>query len=288
MNICLLVGMWSNFHTHSHYCDGKGSMVDYLEAARNTGMAQIGFSSHAPLPFPCNWCMKKAGMPDYLLEIASAKQNYRDIEVYAGLEIDYIPGMTGPADSSASLDYTIGSIHFVGRSDAGWWEIDNTLEVFRAGLDAIFKGNIRPAVEEYFNLTRDMMRKSRPDILGHMDKIKINAKHFSWEESDAWYIAEIEKTLKEIQGTDTIIEVNTRGIYKKKSETTYPSPWILERILDCGIPITISSDAHHRDDLTREFGACLSLIKDIGFRNISVLKSGTWTDVPVNEYGPVS
>lgn len=287
MNICLLVEMWSNFHTHSHYCDGKGTMADYLEAARNLRVGQIGFSSHAPLPFPCNWCMKKAGMPDYLFEIASAKKNYRDIEVYAGLEIDYIPGIIGPADFGGLLDYTIGSIHFVGRSDAGWWEIDNTLEVFRAGLDAIFKGDIRPAVEEYFNLTRDMMRKSRPDILGHMDKIKINAKHFSWEESEPWYIAEIEKTLNEIRGTNTIVEVNTRGIYKKKSETTYPSPWILERILDCGIPITISSDAHHRDDLTSEFGACLSLIKDIGFRNISVLKSGTWKEVPVNEHGPV-
>ena len=129
-----------------------------------------------------------------------------------------------------------------------------------------------------------MTRKSRPDILGHLDKIKINAKQFSLDESESWYVDAVEETLRTVRGTTIIVEVNTRGIYKKKSDTTYPSPWILERILHYGIPVTISSDAHHPDELTRGFESTRELIRDIGFRNISVLKSGTWKSVPLNEY----
>jgi histidinol-phosphatase (PHP family) len=278
--------MWSNFHTHSHYCDGKGSMEDYLMAAKDQRVGSIGFSSHAPLPFPCKWCMKRDELPNYLQEISSASRRFPEAEIYSGLEVDYIPGVVGPSDFR-SLDFTIGSIHFAGRFNDTWWEIDNTLEVFKAGLEKIFKGDIRAAIMEYYDLTRDMMRKSRPDILGHLDKIKINAKHFSFAESEPWYVTTIDDTLKSVMGTNTIIEANTRGIYKKKSEATYPSPWILERILHYNIPITISSDAHHPDDLTREFESTWSLINEIGFKNVSVLKSGIWKKVPLNEYGNV-
>lgn len=279
--------MWSNFHTHSHYCDGKGAMLDYLRTATEKGVDHLGFSSHAPLPFSCNWCMKKEHFGDYLSEIAEAKKEFPGVEVYAGLEIDFIPGVIGPDDFSGKLDFTIGSIHFVGRTDARFWEIDNTVEVFKDGLDRIFKGDLCFAVSEYFRLTREMIRTSPPDILGHLDKIKVNARNFSLDESEQWYVAQVEETLQTVRGTETIIEVNTRGLYKKKSDHTYPSPWILERILDSSIPITISSDAHNPEDLTREFEATCSLIKDIGFKEVSVLKSGTWKTVPLDQYGAV-
>lgn len=280
--------MWSNFHTHSHYCDGKGTMLDYLGAAREFGLRYIGFSSHAPLPLPCKWCMRSEHLSKYLDEIASARKEFPDIEVYDGLEVDYIPDKIGPHTFSDQLHFTIGSIHFAGNFGSTWWEIDNTLEVFREGLQNIFHGDLRAAITEYYHRTRRMINESPPDILGHLDKIKINAKHFSFGESEPWYVDQIDKTLATLRGSNIIVEVNTRGLYKKKSDTTYPSPWILERIQHAGIPITLSSDAHHPDDLTREFESTWSLVKDIGFKNVSILKSGMWTKMPLNEYGVVS
>lgn len=279
--------MWSNFHTHSHYCDGKGAILDYLKAATEQGIGRIGFSSHAPLPFPCKWTMRKERFGEYLSEIAEGKKEYPGLEVYTGLEIDFIPNLIGPADFSDKLDFTIGSIHFVGRTDTMFWEIDNTVDIFRDGLDKIFKGNLRDAVTEYFSLTREMVRMSPPDVLGHMDKIKVNAKNFSLDEAEAWYVAQVEETLQAVRGRETIIEVNTRGLYKKKSDHTYPSPWILERIHDYRIPVTISSDAHHPDDLTSEFEFARSMIRDIGFKEVSVLTRDMWRNVPLDEYGPV-
>lgn len=277
--------MWSNFHTHNQYCDGKGALKDYLEEALTCGVKTIGFSSHAPIPFPCKWCISNEAFPQYLEEIGSLKPLFPALNIYKGLEIDFIPGIMSPADFSSVLDYTIGSIHFVEQFEGTHWEIDNTREVFDKGLTRIFHGDIRKAITRYYELTREMMENTPPDILGHLDKIKVNAKHYAIDESEGWYRDEIDKTLKVIAASKTIVEVNTRGLYKEKSATPYPSPWILERIRDAGISIMLNSDAHHPDDLTREFVPTLSLLSDIGFKHLSLLHRGIWIKIPLDEYG---
>jgi histidinol-phosphatase (PHP family) len=224
-------------------------------------------------------------LPAYLMEIERARNVFPDIEIYSGLEIDYVPGIISPKDFQSTLDYTIGSVHFVGQYEGTHWEIDNTREVFREGLTKIFHEDVRSAVCEYLRLTREMVEIAPPDIVGHLDKIKINALHFNFSETESWYVREIEKTLETISRSKSIVEVNTRGIYKKKSSTTYPSPWILERIRHANIPVMISSDAHHPDELTLEFESAMALLKDLGFLNISVLKDRRWTTTPIHNYG---
>jgi histidinol-phosphatase (PHP family) len=277
--------MWSNFHTHSHYCDGKGKIHEYLQAAANAGIESIGFSSHAPLPFTCTWCMNENALPAYLDEIENARRSFPQLEVYKGLEVDYIPGVVSPLTFSRKLDFTIGSIHFVGEHDGKRWEIDNTLQVFKDGLRKIFNDDLRAAVTRYLELTREMLITAPPDILGHLDKIKVNAREASFDESEGWYREGIRELVDTIAERQCIVEVNTRGLYKKKSDTTYPSPWILEQLHDCNIRITISSDAHHPQELTREFGATLALLDDIGFKNITLLQNGIWKEMPLSEYG---
>jgi histidinol-phosphatase (PHP family) len=228
--------------------------------------------------------MKTGAFPGYLEEIEQARHAFPDLEINSGLEVDYIPDTISPRIFAPKLDYTIGSIHFVDGFEGKFWEIDNTFEVFNEGLSTIFGGDVRAALARYYHLTREMIVKGEPDVLGHMDKIKINASRF-FDESERWYRDEIDKTLKIVSETGTIVEVNTRGIYKKKSESTYPGAWILERILHQGIPITMSSDAHHPEDLVREFEPTRNMLADLGFKNICVLKKGIWKNMPLSEYG---
>jgi histidinol-phosphatase (PHP family) len=278
--------MWSNFHTHSYYCDGKGAPEDYLLSARQSNLNFIGFSSHAPVSFPCKWTMKNEELQNYLQEIESLKTIYPDIEIYKGLEVDFIPGIISPRDFKSVLDYTIGSIHFVDDFAGTPWEIDNSLAIFKEGLEKIFHNDIRAAITRYLQLTREMVASEAPDIAGHIDKIKIhNTPDPLFDESEKWYRDEMDKTLKAIREADVILEVNTRGLYKKKAVTTYPSPWVLERAYDLKIPITISSDAHHPEDIIREFQPSAAMLKDIGFKNLSILKSGIWKQVPFTEHG---
>ena len=88
---------WTNFHTHSHYCDGEGNLEDYIRKAIDKKMFAIGFSSHAPVDFKSYWHMEKTRLDEYLKEISDLQDKYsKDIRIYSGLEVDYIPGIIGP------------------------------------------------------------------------------------------------------------------------------------------------------------------------------------------------
>ncbi|MEI9918191.1 MAG: histidinol-phosphatase [Bacteroidota bacterium] len=274
--------MWTNYHCHTNFCDGKKSVAEVVAQAKAIGMIAIGLSSHAPLPFDNKWSMKPGMLGQYLEEISKVKEQHKDMQVYAGLEVDFIPGKISPLDFKDKLDYTVGSVHFV---DNGW-EIDNTYDVFFEGLKTNFDGSIRRAVARYFELTREMVKTTPPDIVGHFDKIKMhNRGDRFYMEEEPWYREQVDLTLDTIAKAGCIIEVNTRGLYQNKVDTTYPSPWILEEILRKNIPITISSDAHHPDDLVNRFPETARELADIGFKKIRILLNGKWEDVAFGEHG---
>jgi len=279
--------MWTNFHMHSNYCDGKGELTDYVDEAKKLNMLSVGFSSHAPVPFPTKWCMKSDRLSDYLDSIEKIKASNTELQIYKGLEVDFIPDVTSPNLFKDKLDYTVGSIHFVEKlPDGRGWEIDGTHTLFLEGYSKIFNNDIRQAISRYFELTREMIVTACPSVVGHMDKIKIqNVDGKFFNETDAWYQDEVKKTIDVIHSSGAIVEVNTRGIYQKKSPTTYPSPWILELLHKKNIPVTISSDAHHRDDIINQFPETASLLKKIGFKTLTVLHDKTWRPFAFTEHG---
>jgi histidinol-phosphatase (PHP family) len=282
---------WTNYHSHCHYCDGKYEPEQYIKSAMEKGIFSYGFSSHAPVPFDCTWTMKAEAAPKYVAEVNALKQQYeKKIQLYCGLEIDYIPGIAGPKSKpilDLGLDYTVGSIHFVDAfPDGRFWEIDGSHQVFLDGLHQIFGGDSKSAIKRYFELTRQMVEQECPDIIGHIDKIKIQdeeGKLFSTQEQ--WYQKEIVQTLQIIADAGAMIEVNTRGIYKKKTIETYPGKWILEQIHKLGIPITLNSDAHHPDEIISNFQEAASLLTSIGFQHLHILMDGTWQRVKFNKDG---
>jgi histidinol-phosphatase (PHP family) len=282
--------MWANFHTHSTYCDGKTGLKEILSEAQTAGLLSLGFSSHAPVPFEKGWAMKSENFSPYLAEIGELKNIGSTVEVYAGLEVDFVPGKVTPLDFKDRLDYTIGSVHFVDYFDDGApWEIDNTNLVFMDGLVKIFHGNARQAISRYFELTREMVRDYTPGVVGHLDKIKIqNIDNKLFREDDKWYRDEVERTLDVIKNSGSIVEINTRGIYQKKSETTYPSPWIVDLLFKKNIPVTISSDAHHPRDLTNHFDSAAAILSNAGYKTIQILNEGNWRPYRFNAHGLIA
>ncbi len=278
---------FTNYHTHSNYCDGKGELINFVLHAKSLGMHSLGFSSHAPIPFPCKWCMKSENLPSYLQAVDQLKSVETEIDLYKSMEIDFIPNVISPSDFNQQLDYTIGSIHFVEKLPNGTpWEIDGLHSFFMEGYERIFHSNIKDTICRYYELTRLMVTSSSPTIIGHIDKIKIqNVDGKFFNETDQWYKDEVIKTLDIIQQYGGIIEVNTRGLYQKKSTTPYPSPWMLQEILKKNIPITISSDAHHPSDLINRFTETVSLLHGIGFKTLTVLHKGEWKPYSFNSHG---
>lgn len=283
---------WTNYHSHTNYCDGTNTPEDYIKKALALGMPTYGFSSHAPIPFfECKWAMKLEELQDYVDEVYRLKKKYEDrIEILLGLEVDYLPDKMGPkADflQTAGLDYAVGSIHFVDAFANGrGWEIDGPLETFKKGLNEIFGGDAKAAVTRYYELTREMLVEDCPEIVGHLDKIKMqNLREHFFSEDEKWYRDEVMQTLEAISKTDAIMEVNTRGLYKKRANETYPSKWVLEEAFKLGIPVQINSDGHTPDEILGEFGTAAEMLLNVGYDSCVILIDGEWSEVGLTKHG---
>lgn len=265
-----------NIHAHSIYSDGKSSPREMVEEAVRQGLIKLGFSEHSPLPFDNNFSVKAERMPDYVAEIAALKEEFKDrIEILCGLEADYIPGVSetfAVTRERHHLDYLIGGVHLVGHSsnpDELWFIDGPKWEVYDEGLQKFFDGDIRKGVRCFYDQTNAMIEHEEFDIIAHFDKIKMHNRDRYFREDEPWYRKMALETLDLIREKGLVMEVNTRGIYKKRYLGFYPSPWLLEEAHQMGIPTIISSDAHHFSELTLEFDAAEEALCRAGYSEIA-------------------
>ncbi len=243
-----------------------------MKRAIDTGMRQIGVSSHAPVPYPTTWNMKQEKLPEYLELIENLKIKYKDnLELLTSLEVDYIPDLAGPDHElikAANLDYTVGSVHFVDTfPDGSPFSIDDSTEDFSTGIHQIFGGDIRRTIKRYFDLQREMLEHQPPHILGHMDKIRMhNRNRFFFEEDATWYQQEVYETLKLAAEKNVVVEINTK--YFEKAGITFPSANHFQWMARNKIPITLSSDAHVPENLVAGFSEVSKQLKESGFQRL--------------------
>jgi len=129
-----------------------------------------------------------------------------------------------------------------------------------------------------------MVDEECPEVIGHVDKIKMHGESFFSEKSD-WYIKLVDETLDLIREKQAIVEVNTRGIYKGLTDEPYPSWWILKKVFKLGIPVQLNSDSHHPDELDGAYRITSKRLHEIGFRTFRVLINNSWQDIEFNEKG---
>jgi len=267
---------------HSHYCDGEGTLASYVEKAIEKNMYAIGFSSHAPVPFNSDWHMQSDHLDKYISEIEFLKGEYEDINIYSGLEVDYVPGQVCPNDfADRDLDLIVGSVHYVGQFENQTnFCFDGTAEEFARGLKLIFNNDIKRLVARYYELVIEMIKNDPPDIIGHLDLIKkLNYNNIFFNEKERWYQDILSDVVKAISNSKCIVEVNTRGYYKGITKEFYPSKQILKKCFEAGIHLTINSDAHHPNEIANNFEDVASVLQDIGFDKIYIFDEGTWCSV---------
>jgi len=271
--------MLFNLHTHTRWSDGSSEPEQYIGEALRQGFSVLGFSDHSPVPFPNSFALKEENLPLYCRAILDLKKKHNNplsaektIEILCGLEIDFIPGLTTSIEDiqrNYNFDYTIGSVHLVrNESKEGLWFIDGPdISIYDAGIQQVFGGNGREAVTDYYRQLQEMISgKSNPDIIGHLDKVKMYNRGRYFSEHDPWYVNLIDETLDLISESGAVVEVNTRGLYKKRSDTFFPGPEVLKRILALNIPVTVSSDAHKPEELSLQFEEAKSALRNLGFK----------------------
>jgi histidinol-phosphatase (PHP family) len=271
-----------NHHTHTIYCDGNSEPEEYVKRALKLNFHTLGFSGHAPVPFENKFSIKDDKLEEYAGVVNKLKKRYsQQIKVYLSLEIDFIPEITHSFEyftERCGLDYTIGGVHLVksGDNDKLWFIDGSDPNVYDYGLKTLFNGNIRKAVETYWLQITEMVATQKPDIIAHIDKIGMHNRDRYFSEEEKWYKDLIWKVLKIVKDTGSVIEVNTRGLYKGRSDKTFPSPLLLEQILHLKIPVTLSSDAHKPEELDGFFGETIEMLEDIGFGELMYFREEGW------------
>ena len=294
-----MVKKFQNLHTHTRFSDGSDDPEKYVDAANLQGLAALGFSDHSPLPFENGFALQEEETANYCENIVALRKKYPEssdiscelqtanckLQIFLGMEADFIPGQGHSFAhllENWPLDYLIGSVHLVknGPSDELWFIDGSDPATYDDGLNAMFGGDIRKGVAAYYRQVNEMVTTSRMDIIGHLDKIKMHNRGRFFSETEPWYIALVNETLDLVKQSGIIVEVNTRGLYKKRSDSLFPGLAILERILELNIPVIISSDAHKPMEVSMLFDETADLLYNIGFRGLMHLTPQGWEGVP--------
>ncbi len=95
--------MFANYHTHTYRCGHAANCEDraYVEKAIEFGFSELGFSEHAPMPFPDDlpkqnldrllaMRMKMHETDEYFKSVLSLREEYKnDIKIHVGFEVEY-------------------------------------------------------------------------------------------------------------------------------------------------------------------------------------------------------
>jgi histidinol-phosphatase (PHP family) len=276
---------FSNFHTHSNFCDGAESPEEYVKQALLKEMASLGFSGHAPVPFPSTWNMPENIFGNYIADIQSLQAKYRaQIPIFLGAEIDYIRDIQSAADfQKYHLNYIISAIHYLNpQNEEIPWDFIISPSVFRLGLKKYFENDIKKLIKLYYTEMNLMIEKGGFDIVAHIDQIgKFNQGNQWFSEQDTFYKNSYKETIELCAEKNIIIEINTRGRLKNLTENYYPSGDFIKECRAKNVQIILSADAHRPQEVDSFLPEALHYIKNLGYKEIMTLKDNKFSPVEI-------
>ena len=240
-----------NFHTHTQFCDGHATIQEFVEEAINRRFKHLGFTPHGPLNVesPCN--MSRADVVPFVNEVRRMQAIHASaIHIYAGMEMDFLNtrqfAELTQSTMAAQLDYRIGSVHFIPAFDDTdqYIDIDGRFERFKPKMSLYFHDDIEAVVKSYFNQQMLMVETGGFDIIGHFDKIGLNASLYSAGiDEQPWYDRLVINLLEAILDHGYIIEINTKAW--QQHNRFFPNQKYFPLLKKYNAPIIVNSDAHY-------------------------------------------
>jgi histidinol-phosphatase (PHP family) len=241
-----------------------------VQSAIDRNFDQLGFSSHTMFPGKTNWHMCPENYFTYILLVKKlAKKHKGVIDIFCGLEADYIPGFTVPSYKTYELfdiDFMIGSVHYIYFDKGKRFTIDGPVDEVAQGLNEVFAGDGKKYVQTYFELQKQMAKNFDFDIIAHPDLVRKrnDVLHF-FNENDGWYKRELEDAAKVFAQSGKIVEINTGGMARDDLKDAYPSDDFLRLLYKYDVPIMINSDSHSFETLDFAFDFAKTKAQNIGY-----------------------
>jgi len=253
-----------DYHLHTKMCGhATGEIEEYLAAAERRGLVEIGFCDHLPLYFlppgrmiP-GYAMLESDMSTYVGAVNRLREKGGPVRVKLGVEADYVPGHESKLEkllNAHPFDYVTGSVHFIDG-----WSFDRPEEI-----EKYSEWDLWELYEKYFTLVQQAALSGLFDIMAHPDLIK----KFNLFPSRS-LMPLYDDTARAFKRAGVCVEVNTAGLRYPVREI-YPAPDFLKVAFRYGLPVTLGSDAHHPDQVSAGFTEAVALIKEVGYREITL------------------
>ena len=221
--------MKANYHTHTIRCQhAEGTEEEYIENAIKSGFKVLGFSDHAPMPYPAplrsRIRMDMSELSDYVDTLLSLREKYRDsLEILIGFEAEYLPRYFDEFISIISdfpIDYLIQGQHFV----------DDEFDGFYAGTPTSSEDDLAA----YVDLTVRGMKTGAFSYLAHPDLI-----HYTGDRQI--YQKHMSRICEAALELDMPLEINMLGFM---ANAQYPNSVFFTLARDMGCRFILGNDAH--------------------------------------------
>lgn len=228
--------MYANYHTHTTRCGhASGSEREYVENAIKSGLKILGFSDHAPMPFPNGYQsgirMKLHEIEGYVNTLASLREEYKDdIEIYIGYEAEYFPSIFDEfldVISPYECDYIILGQHCIDT------EVGGTYNAAPNGDPAVLRRYVDQVIEGIN--TGKFTYIAHPDLFNFTGDIEI-------------YRGENMRLCRLAKEKNIPLEINFLGIMDNRN---YPRSLFWDIAAECDAPVIFGCDAHSPDCIVK-------------------------------------
>lgn len=268
--------MTATFHNHSTWSDGAASVGELYAQAESIDIDLLGVSDHfcvTPDGTVCEASLNPGALADYAAEVRSFNGKGGP-EVIVGAEFDWFDGaaaQTAAYADSVTLDYRIGSIHYI-RGEA----FDIGAAFWRTKTD----DEINALYAAYWRSVCALAESRLFDVMGHLDL----PKKFGFQPKTDLHALENE-ALDAIRACGLTVELNTAG-FRAPCGDAYPSLDLLKRCRSRDIPVTLSADAHRPDQLLAGFDRGLARLREAGYTSLVRFRERTRWSEPLDDALP--
>ena len=245
-------------HTHTNFCDGADDVETCCLTAYKKGLKSLGFSAHSPVTrkmgIRTSWHLPDEKLNEYIEAVRAAQKRWEGkLPIYLGLEVEFISGAIGPADSDyqeMDLDFIIGSVHYVTAPRGELFTVDDSEQNVDKYIKEYFDGDSMGMMEAFWDAEEAMIHAGSFDLLAHPDVVrKNNSGERLFPENDAYYLKRTAAIAALMAGTKIPAELNTGGLNRGNRKDCYPSHNFLKQLREQGVPMVINADAHKAEDL---------------------------------------
>ena len=221
--------MITNLHTHTFRCrHARGTEREYIERAISEGLTTLGFSDHAPYPFPDGYYsgfrILREDMDDYVDTLLALREEYKGrIDIKIGYEAEYYPAFFSDFlkfITRREVDYLILGQHFLDNEIGGKYAAGRSSDenLFIKFVDQQIEG-LKTGVFTYAAL---------PDLFAFEGDAAIFDKHYG-------------RLIEYAKSAGIPLEINLLGIRDRRC---YPNDRFIKLCGEIGAEVCIGCDAH--------------------------------------------